>query len=138
MDERRKELNNMTVFGFGGLDELARKYKIEVDHMRKSEIVEAILNHEMKDTKPVKKTRPPRNFAPTKLKALRIAAGLTQKELAERSGIKEGTLKHYEQGSKCFDLARLDVIIKVCCALGCKFEDIIENEETKELYLNVK
>ena len=138
MEERRKELNNMTVFGFGGLAEIANKYKIDAGHMKKSEMIEAILEHETKDTKPVKKKRPPRNYAPTKLKALRIAAGLTQKELAERAGIKEGTLKHYEQGSKCFDMARLDVIIKVCCALGCKFEEIIENEETKELYLKLK
>lgn len=68
-----------------------------------------------------------------KLKEMRQAAGLSQVELAERCNISLRTLQHYEQGSKNFDHARIDTILKVCIALSCKLEDIIENEEYVEL-----
>ena len=85
-----------------------------------------------------KKTRPPRNYAPTKLKAARLNAGLTQDQLAERTGINLGTLKHYEQGSRKFDCAGFDVIIKTCLALNMSIEDIIEDPAIIELYNEYK
>ena len=85
-----------------------------------------------------KKTRPPRNYAPTKLKAARLNAGLTQDQLAERTGINLGTLKHYEQGSRKFDCAGFDVIIKTCLALDCCIEDIIEDPEILKIYKEYK
>ena len=81
-----------------------------------------------------KKTRPPRNFAPTKLKAARLKAGLSQSNLAERTGLNVRTLQHYEQGSKNFDLVKFNVIINTCLVLNCRVEDIIENEETIKLF----
>lgn len=68
-----------------------------------------------------------------KLKELRQAAGLSQSQLAEKTGINVRTLQHYEQGSKVFDHARIDTILKVCLALNCKLEDVIENQE----YINL-
>ena len=68
-----------------------------------------------------------------KLKELRRARGLTQAQLAEKSGIKARTLQHYEQGTKIFDHARIDTLLKVCIALNCKLEDILENDEYIEL-----
>lgn len=68
-----------------------------------------------------------------KLKELRQAAALSQSQLAEKTGINVRTLQHYEQGSKVFDHARIDTILKVCLALNCKLEDVIENQE----YINL-
>lgn len=68
-----------------------------------------------------------------KLKEMRQSRGLSQSQLAEKTGINIRTLQHYEQGSKNFDHARIDTILRVCIALGCKLEDIIENQEYIEL-----
>lgn len=69
----------------------------------------------------------------TKLKTKRMEAGLSQSQLAEKAKLNVRTLQHYEQGSKIFDHARMDTIIRVCLALNCKFEDIIENQEYIDL-----
>lgn len=68
-----------------------------------------------------------------KLKELRQAGGLSQSQLAEKTGINVRTIQHYEQGSKNFDHARIDTILKVCIALNCKLDDIIENPEYIDL-----
>ena len=64
-----------------------------------------------------------------KLKKLRQIVGLSQSQLAEKAEISIRTLQHYEQGSKNFDHARIDTILKVCLVLNCTLEDIIENQE---------
>ena len=69
----------------------------------------------------------------TKLKTLRQAKGLSQSQLAEKTGINVRTIQHYEQGSKNFDHARIDTIMKICIALNCKLEDVIENPEYVDL-----
>lgn len=68
-----------------------------------------------------------------KLKEMRQAKGLSQAQLAEKTELNVRTIQHYEQGSKNFDHARIDTLLKVCIALGCKLEDIIENPEYIEL-----
>lgn len=72
-----------------------------------------------------------------KLKEKRQAAGLSQSRLAEKTGINVRTIQHYEQGSKDFDHARIDTILKVCIALNCKLEDILDNDEYIELLKKV-
>lgn len=69
----------------------------------------------------------------SKLKTTRQAKGLSQSQLAEKANMNVRTLQHYEQGSKVFDHARIDTILRVCLALNCKFEDIIENQEYIDL-----
>lgn len=69
----------------------------------------------------------------TKIKSKRLETGITQSQLAEKAGINVRVLQHYEQGSKNFDHARIDTILKVCIALDCKMSDVIENEEYIEL-----
>ena len=64
-----------------------------------------------------------------KLKEKRQAAGLSQSQLAEKSGINVRTIQHYEQGSKIFDHAHIDTILKICIALNCKLEDVIDSPE---------
>lgn len=68
-----------------------------------------------------------------KLKELRQARGLSQSQLADKAGINVRVLQHYEQGSKNFDHARIDTLMKICIALNCKLEDVIENPEYIEL-----
>ena len=73
-----------------------------------------------------------------KLKEMRQAAGLSQSQLAEKTGINVRTLQHYEQGSKNFDHARIDTILKVCLVLNCKLENLIENQEYIDLIKRYK
>lgn len=68
-----------------------------------------------------------------KLKEMRQTKGLSQAKLAEKARLNIRTLQHYEQGSKTFDHARLNTILKCAIALNCKIEDIIDNEEYIEL-----
>lgn len=68
-----------------------------------------------------------------RLKELRKSRNLSQSQLADKAGINVRVLQHYEQGSKNFDHARLDTILKICIALECKLEEIIENPEYVEL-----
>lgn len=69
----------------------------------------------------------------TKLKAARIASGLSQSELARKADINVRTLQAYEQGSKILDNARLDTILKIALACGCSIENILEKEDHLEL-----
>ena len=68
-----------------------------------------------------------------KLKEVRQSKGLSQSKLAEKAGVNVRTLQHYEQGSKIFDNARIDTILKCAIALDCKIEEIIDNNAYIEL-----
>lgn len=129
--DRKTELQKMTVLG--GLSDLARQYGLDIDHMKKSEIIEAILKHEGAATTPEKKTRGPRHKAKTKLKALRVASGRTQLEVAEKAGLNFRTYQYYEQGNKPIEGAKLEVLIKICLTLNCKLDEIIDDPELVEV-----
>lgn len=70
----------------------------------------------------------------SKLKNKRIDVGLSQSQLAEKADLNVRVLQHYEQGSKNFDHARIDKILKVCLALDCKIDDVLENQEYVDLF----
>jgi len=64
----------------------------------------------------------------SKIKELRLAAGLTQLALAEKTGIPYRTIQSWEEGArKPSDLRKLH---KVAVALGVRIEDLIDLEET--------
>ncbi len=65
----------------------------------------------------------------TKLKQMRTKAGLSQSQLAKKTGIQYRTLQYYEQGKMNFDHARMDKIISAALALNCNISDIIEDPE---------
>lgn len=76
-----------------------------------------------------------------KLQELRVKAGLSQSQLAEKAGIKTQVLQKYElksENGRDFDGAKLKTILKTCVALGCSLSDIVEDEEIKELLKIVK
>lgn len=129
--DRRKQLEKMNVLR--ELAPLAASYSLDVDHLKKSEIIDAILAHECKEpeTKEVKR-RPPRNAAQTKLKALRVKSGLKQKDVALEAGLKLPVYSQYEQGIRNIDGCKLITLLKICNALNCSLEDILEAQETLE------
>lgn len=77
-----------------------------------------------------------------KIQELRLKSGLSQSQLAEKADLKIKVLQKYELNSETngrdFDGANLKTILKVCIALDCSLEEIIEDEETKKLLEIVK
>lgn len=67
------------------------------------------------------------------LKEARQNAGLSQSQLAELAGISIGMLKHYEQGFKDINGAKLRTLLKICKALNCGLQEIVTDEETLQL-----
>lgn len=59
------------------------------------------------------------------LKRQRKSAGLTQKELADRSGVKVRMIKAYEQGYQDISKAEALSVIKLARALKCLPEDLL-------------
>lgn len=125
----RKDLEKMKVLG--ELDVLARGYGLDIDHMKKSEIIDAIFEaaNAKPETKEIKR-RPPRNAAQTKLKAVRLRAGLKQKDVALEAGLKLPVYSQYEQGIRSIDGIKIVSLLKICNALKCSLEDILEDQET--------
>lgn len=62
----------------------------------------------------------------TKLKALRQRAGLSQRELAEQSGVPLRTIQQYEQRQKSINKAQAEYLLILARALCCDVEDLIE------------
>lgn len=63
----------------------------------------------------------------TKLKKRRLAAGLSQSQLAERSDVNIRMIQHYEQGEKPIDHAQVGTIIRLAAALDCSIGEILED-----------
>lgn len=62
----------------------------------------------------------------TNLKLLRQKAGLSQRELAELSGVPVRTIQQYEQRQKNINKAQAEYLVMLSQALCCKMEDLIE------------
>lgn len=67
-----------------------------------------------------------------RLKKAREARGLSQHQLADKTGISFRVLQNYEQGVRDLNGAKLLTLLKLCNALECKLADIITDEETLE------
>ena len=59
-------------------------------------------------------------------KALRISAGLTQKELADKLGVSQVSVWQWESGD---NLPRADKLPAIAAALGCTVNDLLEPKE---------
>ena len=62
----------------------------------------------------------------SKLKRIRKQCGMTQDELAAKSGVSANTIKAYERKSKDLNKAQFDIIIKLAKALKCEISDLVE------------
>lgn len=69
----------------------------------------------------------------SKLQNARLAAGLSQSQLAAAAGLNVRMLQYYEQGVKDINGAKLATLLKLCLALDCKLGDILTDEATVKL-----
>lgn len=69
------------------------------------------------------------------LQEKRLENGLSQSQLAKKSGVNVRTLQYYEQGCMNINSARLSTLTALCIALNCKLTDILSD---KELIENLK
>lgn len=69
----------------------------------------------------------------SKLKNRRVALGLSQSQLAERSGVGVRMIQHYEQGAKPIDKAQVGTVLRLSVALDCSIGEILETEELVSL-----
>lgn len=60
------------------------------------------------------------------LKIRRIAAGLTQSQLAKYSKVPLRTIQQYEQRRKNINIAKADTVAALAQALSCKIKDLFE------------
>ncbi len=58
------------------------------------------------------------------LKEMRVSAGLTQKQLAEKLGVLERTISYWESGKRECDF---DTLIKIAKCFGCSIDDLLLN-----------
>ena len=63
---------------------------------------------------------------PTRLQKRRKDAVLTQKELAERSGVKLRTIQQYEMRAKNINKAAAETLLQLAQVLYCSIEDLLE------------
>lgn len=68
-------------------------------------------------------------FKKKQLTRLRIYAGLTQKSLADRTGVSVRMIEQYEQGRKDINRASADTVYRLAKTLGCSMEEILEKED---------
>ena len=64
----------------------------------------------------------------SKLKLLRTEKKLSQRELAEKSGVSLRTLQHYEIGDRDINGARLEVLRKLSDVLEIKFYELLDDD----------
>ena len=62
----------------------------------------------------------------TNLKRLRRQAGLSQRELAEKSGVSLRTIQQYEQRQKNINKAQIDTLISLSKVLYCDVRELLE------------
>ena len=66
------------------------------------------------------------HFTETNLKRIRTAYGLTQAELAKRSGVSLRSIQMYEQRNKDINKSSVLTVHSLAKVLGCTIEDLIE------------
>lgn len=70
---------------------------------------------------------PPDAAYSTKLEKIRCERGMTQKQLAEKSGIAQQNISMYENNDRTRNImsAKLNTLMRLAEALGCQVEDLI-------------
>ena len=67
-----------------------------------------------------------------KLQAARLAAGMSQSQLAAAAGISVRILQDYERGARDINGAKLATLLKICKDLECSLRDILTDPATLE------
>ena len=68
----------------------------------------------------------------TKLQIMREKAGLSQRELAEMSGVNFRMLQAYDNGGKNFTTASALTVLKIADALNCDAHEIIDIDPVED------
>lgn len=76
-----------------------------------------------------RRVRAEKGLPESKLMQMRIKRGMSQRELAEKSGVNERTIRCYEQFKSPIESAKLQILCNLCLALNCRLEHILENKE---------
>lgn len=66
------------------------------------------------------------------LKRIRADAGLSQTDLANRSGVGVRMIQHYEQGVKDINKAQAITLYQLARVLNCQIENLIEIKKEVE------
>lgn len=67
-----------------------------------------------------------RFYRQSNLRRLRAAAGLSQKELSERSGVNIRVIQGYEQRKRDINKAQFQAVLNLAAALGCEPVELVE------------
>lgn len=67
-----------------------------------------------------------------RLKELRQAAGISQAELAKRSGVNKRMIEHYEQGFKDLSKAAFETGLRIAEALEADPRDLLPKKDLQE------
>lgn len=67
----------------------------------------------------------------SKLRKMRLTAGLKQKDVSQLTGINVKTICQYEQDPAKINKASIETLAKISDAIGCEIMDIVETK-----YLN--
>lgn len=68
----------------------------------------------------------------TPLRRAREAAGLTQKQLAEKSGVSLSLIRNFEQEDRDITITSLKCAVSLATVCGCKLWEIIPPSELAE------
>ena len=63
------------------------------------------------------------------LKEIRESRGMSQQDLADKSGINKRMIQAYEQGYRDINGAKLTTLVTLCIALECHLSDIVEDSQ---------
>ena len=74
----------------------------------------------------------------TKLQKIRVERNLSQKQLSVISGVSMRAIQCYEQQTRAIENAKLETLINLSVALGCKIGDILEDEKIADRYKVVR
>ena len=67
------------------------------------------------------------------LREQRQKAGLSQSQLAEKSGVNVRTIQTYERNGKNINNARLRILASLAIALDCRITEVIDDVELIDL-----
>ena len=63
------------------------------------------------------------------LKEIRESRGMSQQDLADKSGINKRIIQAYEQGYRKINGAKLTTLVTICSALECHLSEIVDDAQ---------
>lgn len=71
------------------------------------------------------------------LKEIRKSRNISQGQLSKLSNVPVRMIQQWEQGARNIDGANINYLTSLSIVLGCKIEDIVENQNVKEKLKNI-